>query len=226
MPHNSEGPPTSSREEFCLALKAARERQRITLDAIAETTKIPASVFAALERSDLRRWPKGLFRRSFFRDYVTTIGLPVAEACAEFARLFPDDDSAVVTRPAAVAAATQAEECRLALDAAWHGPRDSVTSRIAAALIDAGLVIFAAIVISLMTGLGAGPTIAIVALCYFSVATALCGESPVRWAIRQWSLLDGPAEEPAEQADPREWITDAYRVAPEPRLRVRIKMSQ
>ena len=49
-------------------------------------------MFAALERSDLRRWPNGLFRRSFFRDYVRMIGLPVAEACDEFVRLFPDDE--------------------------------------------------------------------------------------------------------------------------------------
>jgi hypothetical protein len=51
-------------------------------------------VFAALERNDLRCWPKGLFRRSFFRDYVGMIGLSVAETCAEFIRLFPDDEGA------------------------------------------------------------------------------------------------------------------------------------
>lgn len=80
-----------SRDEFCLALKAARERSGITLADIADATKIPAYLFDALERNDLRRWPSGLFRRSFFRDYVKTIGVPVSEACAQFARLFPDE---------------------------------------------------------------------------------------------------------------------------------------
>lgn len=94
MSFNSYTLPTDSREEFCLALKAARESQGITLAAIAETTKIPADLFAALERCDLHRWPKGLFRRSFFRDYVGSIGVPVAEACRDFLRLFPDDSIA------------------------------------------------------------------------------------------------------------------------------------
>lgn len=80
-----------SRDEFCLALKTARERSGITLADIADATKLPASLFAALERNDLRCWPHGLFRRSFFRDYVQMIGLPVSEAVAAFVRLFPDD---------------------------------------------------------------------------------------------------------------------------------------
>ncbi|HWI16945.1 MAG TPA: helix-turn-helix transcriptional regulator [Vicinamibacterales bacterium] len=84
---------TDSCQEFCRALKAARESQGITLSQISNATKIPADLFAALERSDLRRWPKGLFRRSFFRDYAKSIGLPVEEASATFARLFPDETS-------------------------------------------------------------------------------------------------------------------------------------
>ena len=100
--HSNTGSVSShSREEFCLALKAARERTGITLADIASATKIPASLLDALERCDLRHWPKGIFRRSFFRDYARTIGLSVAETCAEFVRLFPDDDRSAVTEPAA-----------------------------------------------------------------------------------------------------------------------------
>ena len=103
---------TDPRQEFCLALKTARERKGITLDEIADTTKIPAFMFAALEQCDLSRWPKGLFRRSFFRDYVQMLSLPVPEACAEFVRLFPDDEgvdlkvatAAVSSQPSAAAA--------------------------------------------------------------------------------------------------------------------------
>lgn len=97
MPLNSQCLATDSREEFCLALKAAREQKGITLDEIADTTKIPAFMFAALERCDLSRWPKGFFRRSFFRDYVQILRLPVTEACAQFVRLFPDDEGVVAT---------------------------------------------------------------------------------------------------------------------------------
>jgi cytoskeletal protein RodZ len=94
MPFNSESSYTDSQQEFCLALKATRERKGITLAQIATSTKIPAYMFAGLERNDLRRWPTGLFRRSFFRDYARMIGLPPAEACAEFVRLFPDGSGA------------------------------------------------------------------------------------------------------------------------------------
>jgi cytoskeletal protein RodZ len=108
LPLNTEGLPTHSREEFCLALKALRERNGVALSEIESTTKIPAYLFVALERNDLSRWPKGLFRRAFFRDYARMIGLPVAEACAEFVRLFPDDDS--VPSPPAKAVEVQEEE--------------------------------------------------------------------------------------------------------------------
>ena len=99
---------TNPRQEFCLALKAAREGKGITLDEIANTTKIPAFMFAALERCDLSRWPKGFFRRSFFRDYAQMLSLPVSEACAQFARLFPDDDGVEPPVPAAAATRTSA----------------------------------------------------------------------------------------------------------------------
>ena len=88
MPSNTANPSTYSPEDFGLALKKVRERKQITLDHIADVTKIPTSVFAALERGDLRHWPKGLFGRSFFRAYAESIGVPVDKACAEFMRVF------------------------------------------------------------------------------------------------------------------------------------------
>lgn len=238
----------NSRQEFCLALKAARERNGITLDEIAEATKIPASRFAALERNDLRYWPKGLFRRSFFRDYVGMIGVPVAEACAEFVRWFPDDEGAQVTT--AARAATEASVVRLVLDAAWRGPRASVRSRLLAALIDAGAVVLVAAVLAWVAGMERPATIAMVALAYFSLATALVGESPAKWAMsRRRSILDalvrgaaaiaaarryvfgsadGGTPEPVEEPATRTWATDARRVgpAPSPRFRVRINLPQ
>jgi hypothetical protein len=71
--------PTHSRREFCLALKTARERRGLTIAQIAETTKVCPSHFEALERGELRLWPKGLYRRTFFRGYVTMVGLPVTD---------------------------------------------------------------------------------------------------------------------------------------------------
>jgi transcriptional regulator with XRE-family HTH domain len=238
MPLHSEDLPSEARRKFCLALKAARERKGISLAKIAEATKIPASLFEAFERNDLKRWPKGLFRRSFFRDYVRVIGLPVAEACEEFVRLFPDDENA---RPAITATAVeevkQAEDVRLVFDESWHGPRASVLIRLLVALSDAGVVIFVAAAIAWMAGLDQGTTTATVALTYFSFATAVLGESPTRWAFsRRHVILDEVA--PLRSAVATVWQGSAEVIShgftateeappdPSPRLRVRIKVPQ
>jgi Helix-turn-helix domain len=236
MPFNSESSYNESCQEFCLALKATRERKGITLAQIASATKIPAYMFAALERGDLRRWPKGLFRRSFFRDYARMIGLPPAEACDEFVRLFPDDPG-VEKAAGAGNDGERASDLRLAFDTAWHGPRASVLSRLLAVLIDAGTVTLLAVAIAWMAGMDRPTTAAIVALVYFSLATALFGESPAKWAIsRRRSIIDALTHGTAVVAAAWRRSADAISsvlgsagtVTPEPpqRLRVRVKMSQ
>ena len=173
MPSHSESLPTESCRDFCLALKAARERKGITLAEIAETTKIPSSVFAALERCDLRCWPKGLFRRSFFRDYVGMIGLPVTEAVEAFVRLFPDGEPAIVSKVV--------EEV----------PRRSI---------------FDALTLS--------PAIQAAWRRTADVMSQVFGSSD--------ELKSASTEEP----EPRAWISDARRVGPPPRIRVRIRVSR
>jgi transcriptional regulator with XRE-family HTH domain len=85
---------SEQRNEFCARLKRERERHGVSLAAIAETTKVKSSLLAALERGDLSRWPKGIYRRSFFRDYAATAGLPVDDYTSEFLLLFADRDDA------------------------------------------------------------------------------------------------------------------------------------
>jgi hypothetical protein len=237
MPFNNGSSYNDARQEFCLALKATRERRAITLAQIASATKIPAYMFAGLERNDLRRWPKGLFRRSFFRDYARMIGLDPAEACAEFTRLFPDDSGAELAKAAATGDDTDQESgLRLAFDTAWHGPRTSALLRLLAVLIDAGIVSLVAIAIVWMAGKDAATTTAIVALAYFSLATAFFGESPAKWAlVRRGSLLDAltqgtgvAASAWRRSADAISHLLGGAAATPEPatRLRVRVKLSQ
>jgi hypothetical protein len=57
----------SERAAFGTELRRARERRGLTLEAIAEQTKVSAGHFAGLERADLSRWPSGIFRRAFVR---------------------------------------------------------------------------------------------------------------------------------------------------------------
>jgi hypothetical protein len=219
-----------SREEFCLALKAARESTGITLADIASATKIPASLLDALERCDLRHWPKGIFRRSFFRDYAREIGLSVAETCAEFVRLFPDDERAPVTEPAAAPVEPdQASDVRLVLDSAWQGPQGSIVPRLFAAAIDAAAVVALAAVLAWLSGIAWPAVTAIVALTYFSLATALLDESPAKLLLSRHPSMFGAVKPPATQEpETRGWTTDAHRVGPAPpsRFRVRIKVPE
>lgn len=83
---------TNGPAAFVAALKTARERRGVTIDQIAHSTKVSASLLAALERGDLSRWPTGIFRRSFFRDYVAAIGLPPEPHMTQFVRFFQDED--------------------------------------------------------------------------------------------------------------------------------------
>lgn len=253
MPSNTEGLPTNSCQEFCRALKATRERRGITLAQISTATKIPADLFAALERCDLRRWPKGLFRRSFFRDYARTVGLPVADLCEEFVRLFPDDSTSSVKPTAAPVDGETSDEVRLVFDGPWHGPRAPIVTRLLAAISDGVIVWLIALAIAWISGFDVFATVAVVTLAYFSVATVTVGESPSRWVVSQpWlsvaslthrlkAIAGGstraigevrqisgwlrrePPEQKAESPDDREWVSDARRVG-EPRLRVRLKV--
>lgn len=240
---------SATRQAFCAALKAARERRGLKLTDISAATKVCPSYFSALERNDLRVWPKGLFRRSFFRGYASTIGLPVAELLEEFTRLFPENEGAPTATPAtapapssapATAAGTApAQEFRLALDASWGGSKVPFPIRVAAAVIDLFVVVLVAGVATWAASLQFVPAFASVALTYFTLATALFGESPASFCLsRRGHIMEAfesvfaPAREPAprqgEIREERPWTTDARRVRPReqgPGLRVRFKVS-
>ena len=94
---------SDKRRAFCARLKSERERRGRSLSDIAASTKIKASLLDALERGDLSRWPKGIYRRSFFRDYVADIGLHPDPFVSEFLDVFAD-----ATTPASGAAGATA----------------------------------------------------------------------------------------------------------------------
>ena len=75
---------------FGKRLRLERERRRITLDSIAANTKIGVALLKGLERDDVSRWPSGIFRRSFIREYTAAIGLDPDETAREFLERFPD----------------------------------------------------------------------------------------------------------------------------------------
>ena len=80
---------------FGARLRRERERRQISLASIAANTKISMSLLQGLERDDVSRWPHGIFRRSFVRDYATAIGLDPEETIREFQMRFPDPADAI-----------------------------------------------------------------------------------------------------------------------------------
>ena len=97
-----------ARQAFSTTLRTHREQLGITLADIADTTKINVALLAGLERGDVSRWPRGIFRRAFFREYALAIGRSPEPLLNEFVRLFPDE-------PAAAAPQDRPAEFRLSL---------------------------------------------------------------------------------------------------------------
>lgn len=170
---------------FCLSLKAARSRRGISLDDIADATKVCVSYFTSLERGDLSRWPKGIFRRAFFRGYVQMVGLPLEETLEDFNRLFPDNQRGHTTATVSMPTETP---LRLGLDTSWHGPRITLGSRITTAAIDL-VVVFTIVAGGWTAGFSVAWTLAIGSIAYFTLGRLLVGDSPAAWGQGVWHRL-------------------------------------
>jgi transcriptional regulator with XRE-family HTH domain len=170
VPPGSSGDQSAIRRQaFARRLIAARERSGVTLDEIAKTTKVSPSLLAALERGDASRWPKGIFRRAFFRDYVAAIGLPADPLVAEFLQTFPDGEVHPVA--ASAPSADTAGDLRLTLEAApdWRITRAGVARELLT------LVPIVALATGITVWLDATPWTAagIISLCYYQRLTGV-----------------------------------------------------
>jgi hypothetical protein len=86
----------SERDTFGPRLRRERERRGITLEMIAAQTNVSVDLWTAFEANDFVRWPKGVFARSFVRDYAKAVGLDANEVVDDFCRLFPLGDRRAV----------------------------------------------------------------------------------------------------------------------------------
>ena len=82
----------ADQEQFGMRLRREREKRGISLDDLAETTKVSVDLWIGLEQNDLSRWPSGIFARAFVRDYARAIGLDADAVVNEFCRHFPQGD--------------------------------------------------------------------------------------------------------------------------------------
>ena len=160
-----------SRHAFGSRLRTQRERRGVTLESIADSTKIKRSLLEALERGDASQWPRGLFRRAYLRDYACAIGLPAEPLVAEFVRLFPEDGSPVSDDD--LAAAQEPMRLTFAVEPDTRVRRLAARPRrcwpSSAGWRVAGDIVSFATGWTLLTACGA------VALVYYPIATALTG---------------------------------------------------
>jgi cytoskeleton protein RodZ len=76
-------------------LREARERQKVTLHAIAEKTNISVRFLDAIEKNQFDKLPGGIFTRGFIRSYAAQVGLDPDATVAQFLSDEPgqrDDD--------------------------------------------------------------------------------------------------------------------------------------
>jgi transcriptional regulator with XRE-family HTH domain len=165
------------RAAFCARLKAARERKGITLEEIAGATKVARSLLKGLEENDLSRWPHGLYRRAYLRDYLRAVDLPEQSIVAEFVRLFPDKGSPA---PAAAVEPDREEPCALSLTLAEGTTErlEKARNHVTAATIDLALVLSLTALAWWLIHADLWATGALVSLAYYSLGTAAIGSSP------------------------------------------------
>jgi transcriptional regulator with XRE-family HTH domain len=167
-----------ARMAYCAQLKEVRERRGVTLAAIAERSKVNEGLYAALERADVSRWPTGIYRRSFFREYALALGLPADSALGEFLQLFPDEGE----QRTSPALAMPAGPLRMTL--AGHTWLHVSRQQTLAALIDFVMVAVITAAIAWWMPIHIGTVAAVVAVIYYSLATACLACSPGVWWLR------------------------------------------
>jgi transcriptional regulator with XRE-family HTH domain len=167
----------TARELFGPTLRQQRERRGLTLDAIAKNTRISAHLLASLERGDVSRWPGGIYRRAFVRAYATAVGLPPEPTLSEFVRLFPEPGQ----DPPALLDDDDPRRLRLTLvtEPRWK----AAAFRTATALVDAGMVLVVAHVVSTFGGTGFWMPAALAGLAYHATGTLVLGQSPAAWLM-------------------------------------------
>jgi transcriptional regulator with XRE-family HTH domain len=75
---------------FGTRLRTERERRGVSLDQIAQHTKVNRGLFADMERGRFERWPPGIFGRAFIRGYAEVVGLDADATVGEYLALFPE----------------------------------------------------------------------------------------------------------------------------------------
>jgi transcriptional regulator with XRE-family HTH domain len=194
----------SDPRSFGDALRRERERRGITLDAIAEQTKVSVALLDGLERGDLTRWPAGIFRRAFVRGYAQAVGLEASTVVDAFTRVYPEDGGpAAPARHVVAAALGQADPLRLTLaeDARrlWNG---AVRRRALGAAVDLAVVVIVWLAAARASSTNTAWVVtALVAIGYHLAGVLVLGTSLGVWLVSSRRPAQARAQVPDGTAE-------------------------
>lgn len=195
----------NQRRAFGERLRRHREKQHVTLDQIAASTKVAASLFAGLEKGDCSRWPGGMYNRSFIRAYASAVRLDPDDAASEFAECYnvpsepPPSSSPAATREEGPAASFA---LRLKLDVDPEELRRRAARRAILATGDVLVVVAMAGVVALAAGITYWAALATFSILYQVSVRLLSGVSPAERLLtrRRFAVLTEPAQQAGEDA--------------------------
>ena len=196
----------NERRAFGERLRRHREKQRVTLEEIAASTKVAASLFAGLEKGDCSRWPGGMYNRSFIRGYASAVRLDPDDIAAEFAEYYnaPPETPASATSPTAVPPRSSAPPfaLRLKLDVDPEELRRRAARRIVLAVLDIFAVAVVAGIIAFAAGVSYWPSLAVFSIAYQVSVRLLSGISPAErlMARRRRTALVHQSEDTTEES--------------------------
>ncbi len=182
----------SEKDTFGLRLRRARERSGLSLQAIADRTKVPVALWHGMERNDFSRWPSGVFARSYVRDFAEIVGLDPTETVEEFCRWFPQGDRRayrlIRSHAEIVGVSPQYEDDSLPPEGDRRAPQPGIArrgfiatprgQRLVGAACDVIAVTAISTVASRLLDVGYLSTLGIVSVAYYSIGGALVGRSP------------------------------------------------
>ncbi len=180
-------------------LRRQREKQHVTLEQIAASTKVAASLFAGLEKGNCSRWPGGMYNRAFIRAYAAAVRLDPDEVAAEFAEYYnavPEPATAGRPEIASAPNPTPGFALRLKLELDPEELRRRTARRAILAMGDVLLIAATAAILALASGLAYWPSLAVFSIVYHVSVRLLAGASPAeRLLARKRISADAPFEE-------------------------------
>jgi transcriptional regulator with XRE-family HTH domain len=191
----------TDRQAFGDRLRRHREHSGISLEQVADTTKISAALFSALERGDCSKWPAGLYGRAYIRAYADTVGLSPDETVEEFNAAFSGKPAAAVREErAAIRSRRPQSDLRLGLADDTVTPMRLLQRT---ALAGADLAIAVALAWTTYTVLDPGVWVTLAAGLGYQGASRVVSDEPlVCWAYRRVRAAtvraDAAAEDQAE----------------------------